>query len=178
MTTVGHALTGLAIGVLCVPRRFSTLKKAGLLVAFAIIANMPDLPAAGWGHNRYYFSHSLFVTLLILAVLLVIFGWSRRVRTWLGGWPVLLCFAAAWGSHLLLDSFYNHSNGIRIFWPLSYESLSLAIPWFDVLNGWYAWDFHTLQIVVIEALFYGGPLMFCIFLRRRWGSKTHPPAEL
>jgi len=41
----------------------------------------------------------------------------------------------AWLSHMLLDSFYNHGQGVAIFWPLSDARLALPIPWFSVVYG-------------------------------------------
>ena len=86
MTQVGHTLTGLAIGVACLPGKRSARARLIHLVAFGFLANIPDLPLKNWGHDLYYFSHSLFVNLLLILIALSAFiffekyeGKSRRM---------------------------------------------------------------------------------------------------
>ncbi len=139
MTGVGHGLVGAACGVVCMPAGISWRQKAVHLLAFVVLANLPDLPLPPyWGHNLYYFSHSLFVNLAVIGVavvlvnyLVVLFPGARdnpayRWIVWLG--------VLAWLSHLLLDTFYNHGKGLLMFWPLSTARLALPVPWLAVLT--------------------------------------------
>jgi membrane-bound metal-dependent hydrolase YbcI (DUF457 family) len=81
---------------------------------------------------------------------------------------VVAAGAAAWLSHFLLDSFYSHGHGIRIFWPVSDAALNLAIPWFHVLKRSSPPDLATLRTLAIEALSYGALLAACLIWRHRW----------
>ena len=172
MTTVGHSLAGLAIAALVVPRGWSVRAKVAGFTAFALLANLPDAPLPGWGHSRYLISHSLFVALAAVAVPVAALAALRRPRAWLGGWPVVLGGAGAWLSHLLLDTFYNHGRGLRMFWPASRTAaLKLPVPWFSVLRGGWAADVYSLRIATIELLCYGGLLAACVLARRRFGVR-------
>jgi hypothetical protein len=133
MTQVGHTLTGLAIGVLCLPSPTSRLTKAVHLAAFLLLANTPDFPFDNWGHDRYDISHSLFVNLLLITTAMLVVSFTPKLRAGIGGGPVITGAVIAWLSHLLLDSFYNHGLGVAIFWPFSPARLALPIPWFSLL---------------------------------------------
>ena len=74
--------------------------------------------------------------------------------------------AAAWLRHFVLDSFYSHGLGVRIFWLFSDASLNLAIPWFHVLQREWSPDSATLRIFGTEALCYGALLGACLIWRR------------
>jgi membrane-bound metal-dependent hydrolase YbcI (DUF457 family) len=133
MVFAGHIITGASLGVLCMPERAATRHKAVHLAVFMLLAEIPDLPIRNWGHDQYYISHSLFSNLLFIGIAVILLGFSSTLRTKAGRWPVILCGAAAWLSHLLLDSFYNHAKGAPIFWPFSEGRLSFPIPWLSVL---------------------------------------------
>jgi membrane-bound metal-dependent hydrolase YbcI (DUF457 family) len=168
MTSVGHCLTGLSIAALVVPRGWPRREKVVTFAAFVLMANVPDAPLPSWGHFHYKVSHSLFVNLALLSVaaglLMSLRAWrSQAVRRW-----VVAGGAAAWLSHLLLDSFYSHGRGIRIFWPVSDAALNLAIPWFHVLQRGPPPDLAMLRIFGIEALCYGALLGACLIWRRNW----------
>ena len=168
MTSVGHCLTGLSFAAWVVPRSWERKEKAVAFAAFILVANAPDLPLPFWGHYSYRVSHSLFVNLALLAVAVGLLmssrAWrSEAVRRW-----VVAGGAAAWLSHLLLDSFYSHGHGIRIFWPVSDAALNLAIPWFHVLRRGSPPDLATLRILAIEAVCYGALLGACLIWRRLW----------
>jgi membrane-bound metal-dependent hydrolase YbcI (DUF457 family) len=168
MTSVGHCLTGLSVAVLVVPRSWERKQKVVAFSAIVLVASVPDLPVPFWGHFSYRVSHSLFVN---LALLLVVVGLLASLRVWRSepAWRwVVAGGAAAWLSHFLLDSFYSHGHGIRIFWPLSDASLNLAIPWFHVLQRGSPPDLAALRIFAIEAVCYGALLVACMVWRRRW----------
>jgi len=135
MTQVGHSITGAALGVLCLPQSASTKQTVTHVVAFVLLSNIPDLPLKNWSHEKYHVSHSIFVNLLLIITTIVILAYLRDVRTRIGGWPAMVSGTIAWLSHLLLDSFYNHGNGIAIFWPLSDARLVLPIPWFSTVTS-------------------------------------------
>jgi len=168
MTSVGHCLTGLSIAALVVPRSWARKEKVAAFAALTLVANTPDLPLPFWGHYSYRVSHSLFVNLALVAVVV---GLLIGSRAWQGkeAWRwVVAAGAAAWLSHFLLDSFYSHGHGIRIFWPVSDAALNLAIPWFHVLQRNSPPDLATLRTLAIEALSYGALLAACLIWRHRW----------
>jgi hypothetical protein len=133
MTQVGHSLVGLAVGVMVAPRQLSWRGRLVYGATFAALANLPDLPAPNWGHDRYHISHSLFVNALLITLIWAALGWHAGLRGRLGGWAVAVGGGLAWLSHLPLDSFYNHGLGVAIFWPLSDASLVLPITWFSTV---------------------------------------------
>jgi len=167
MTSVGHCLTGLSFAALLVPRSWERKEKLATFAAFTLVANAPDLPLPFWGHYNYRVSHSLFVNLALVAVVVGLLISSRAWRSEAARRWVVLGGAAAWLSHLLLDSFYSHGHGIRIFWPVSDGALRLPVPWFHVLQRDSPADLATLQILATEALCYGALLAACVIWRRR-----------
>jgi hypothetical protein len=166
MTPLGHSLMGVSLGALVIPRGWSRRPKWLAFGVFGLLASGPDWPAPFWGHSQYHVSHSLFVNLGLMAVVAVLVAALPRVRAALGGWPVVCAGAAAWLSHLLLDSFYSHGNGVRIFWPLSDAALSLSMPWFDVLRVGVPLR-AALGIFAVEFAFYGSLLGLCLLWRAR-----------
>ena len=166
MTLVGHSLLGLSLGALAIPRGWSRRPKLLAFGVFGLLAGGPDLPAPLWGHSRYLISHSIFVNLGLIAGVAALAAASPRLRGALGGWPLVCAGAAAWLSHLLLDSFYSHGNGVRIFWPLSRDVLSLPMPWFDVLHVGAPPDV-ALKIFAVEFAFYGSLFGLCLLWRAR-----------
>jgi membrane-bound metal-dependent hydrolase YbcI (DUF457 family) len=130
MTLVGHSLVGAAIGTACMPDALTgPLARVVFLTGFMIFANVPDIPLRNWGHHRYDISHSVPVTLVLIAVIAAGIRLSGRGRRTIGSPQVLIGGAAAWLSHMLLDSFYNHGLGLMVWWPLFNVRLALPIPW-------------------------------------------------
>jgi len=141
---------------------------AWLVPAFALAANVPDWPLPSWGHDRYDISHSLFVSLGAMALLGVVLALARR---WIGRplppRSVFAGIAVAWLSHFALDGFYNHGRGIAIYWPLSEGRLDLSFSsWFANLQGGWSLSAHNLQVLTIEALFFGSVLLLGLAIRR------------
>jgi hypothetical protein len=167
MTTVGHSLLGAAIGTACMPE---ALKKpwaqAAFLAGFMVLANLPDIPVPGWGHDRYDVSHSIPIAVLAITAIAVAIRLSPLGRRWVGSVPVLLGGAAAWLSHMLLDSFYNHRMGLRVWWPLSDARLALPIPWLGHLWGPGLSGDHFLVVLGEVATFL--PLVLLAIVWRRW----------
>jgi hypothetical protein len=168
MTEVGHLLMGATIGVLSVPKSVDKTHKTVHIAAFMFLAILPDLPFKGWGHDRYYFSHSLFVSLLLISWLALTFLFLKSLRIKLGNWPVVFSGALAWLSHLLLDSFYNHGKGIMIYWPFSEARLALPIPWFGLGIGT---PLEILRVLLIELVSYAPLLMLAVWIRQKWDRK-------
>lgn len=140
-------MIGLAIGSLAVGRRPIRQRLAGL-AAFVALANLPDWPLPGWGHDAYHVSHSLAVNLVLIAIA------AGLLSRWLG-WRVLVAGAAAWLSHLLLDSFYNHGLGVQIGSPAIDYRLNLPIPWLQTLDVANLLSWRNASVVVFELLTFG-----------------------
>lgn len=169
MTTMGHSLTGLSIGVLCLPGGKRWWWIVLFLNAFIGLSNIPDWPFPFWGHNRYEVSHSLFVNTGLAALLVLAIGAYGAIRRRVGGWRVLVCGGLTWVGHLLLDTLYNHGQGLAMFWPFSEASLALPLPWFSTLRETLVPDAHMARVLLIEAGFYGALLLACIAIRVwRW----------
>ena len=154
MTQVGHVLAGAAIGILCKPDRTPPKWLVVYFGAFLLLANIPDLPFKGWGHDRYDVSHSIFVNLLLIAIVVAVLLFGKDFWGKIGGWKVMAGGAAAWLSHLLLDSFYNHGHGVAIFWPLSGASLALPMPWFSVVTEPMYFSAAGFREYLTEGVFY------------------------
>lgn len=166
MTPVGHSLMGASIAVLCLPSRSSRWTRCLGLICFIILANLPDAPLPGWGHDRYWFSHSIIVNgIVMLAAVILCYSWRAGVR-WLGGLPVIAGGLLSWLSHFLLDTLYNHGRGLAMFWPFGSWRLALPIAWFSVMNGIpKTLDGRVLRILGIELLAYGTLLVLALFWR-------------
>ncbi|MGI6087529.1 MAG: metal-dependent hydrolase [Kiritimatiellia bacterium] len=150
MTHVGHSLTGVALGMLCLPKDATPGRMFLQLFVFFNLANLPDWQFNGWGHSNYNVSHSLFVNLALMLCVFLPLAYAPGLRARLGGWPVLICGGLAWLSHLLLDSFYEHGQGIAILWPLSDWRLSLPVPWFSILHGSRFSTEHLVRVYTTE----------------------------
>jgi membrane-bound metal-dependent hydrolase YbcI (DUF457 family) len=130
MSPVGHSLIGLSFAAVALPSVRGRNRQIGLAIAFVAIANLPDWPIPNWGHDRYDISHSFFVNLML--IVLAVSLW-RAIPLFKSTIPFrcMLLGAGAWLSHLVLDSFYNHGQGIAIFWPFSDGRINFPIPWFN-----------------------------------------------
>jgi len=168
MTSTGHFLTGISIGILCLPKNSTKIRRAAHLSVFTILSIIPDLPFQGWGHgNKYYFSHSLFVNLALILVLLIPFLLFAGLRRKIGGWRVLLGAPLAWLSHLLLDALYNTGFGVAIYWPVSAARLILPVPWLSLSQGpLYPFNLANLKIVAIETVTFLPLLLLAVLIRR------------
>jgi membrane-bound metal-dependent hydrolase YbcI (DUF457 family) len=164
MTFAGHMLTGATIGVLCKPERVSKRWQPLYFGIFLLLAMMPDLPFPKWGHNSYRVSHSIFVNLVLITIVLVP-AWFLRDRV--GGWRVIVGGCLAWLSHLLLDSFYNHGHGVAIFWPFSRSRLVLTIPWFSAVTPETRYTWHGFREYLTEFACYFPLLLLALGLRKR-----------
>lgn len=133
MTQMGHSLVGASLGIIALTKYKNLPSSLGTIFLFIFFSNIPDLPIPLWGHDRYYFSHSLFITIIVAILLVSVyllfskFWWKKAPDVKFLALMVLALF-----SHLLLDSFYNHGFGVAIFWPFSSASLVLPIPWLSV----------------------------------------------
>ena len=143
------------------------LRTGGIAFAFVALANLPDWPLPGWGHDQYRVSHSLFVNggLIVLAIV------AARIfasKAWYGSWRFLGLAAMAWLSHLLLDSFYSHGRGIVILWPISNGRLKFPIPWFENFDlSQSVFSQFNLTVFGIEFVSYTPILLAAIFVSYR-----------
>ena len=171
MTPVGHSLVGATIAAACLPLRLSKTTCFLGFTSFIFLANLPDAPLPGWGHHRYYISHSVFVNVAFIAGLLLIGSLWRTGREQLGGWRMLTGGAAAWLSHFLLDTFYNHGRGLAMFWPLSDAHLALPIPWFSTMHPFPPYlNSHSIRVWAVELLVYSVLLGLALTWRYRIGK--------
>ena len=175
MTQVGHSLTGLTIGLMCLPKDRSIRWRLYYFMSFIVLANIPDIPIKYWGHDRYGISHSLFVNLLFITMLFILLGVLKHIRTAIGNYRVMIGATFAWLSHLLLDTLYNHGNGLAMFWPFSQGHLALPVPWFSVVpNSPPPFTGQHLRIYLIEWMAYFPFLLVVlglrIFLHHRTGK--------
>jgi membrane-bound metal-dependent hydrolase YbcI (DUF457 family) len=165
MTPIGHTFTGLAIGYLAVPRATPFKPKIVLLAGFAVVASAPDLPLPYWGHFRYDISHSIFSTAVGILLLELVLAWRFRGREPVG-WRVMLGLTVAWYSHLLLDTLYNHAQGLAIFWPVSDKSVALPVPWLSRGDREYLFSLHNVMVAVYEFLTFA-PLVVIAYLMKK-----------
>ena len=165
MTPVGHSLLGASVALVVLPRDATPKRKFLTVLAFALIANIPDYKLPSWGHERYDISHSIYSNMAIWIPLFLVLVIWKRARIALGGFRILLAAPIAWMSHMILDSTYNHANGIAIFWPFNDRRLAMPIPWFEVLRYPLSWG-QAPKVFGIEALVYGMVLLSVLVLRR------------
>ncbi|TWT90484.1 hypothetical protein Mal64_08750 [Pseudobythopirellula maris] len=173
MSPVGHTLTGLAIGRLATPHEWAPRVRAISLFVFVLLANAPDAPLPGWGHERYQVSHSLLVTLLAIAAgVVAVRQVDRRSRLCA---TVYAGAAAAWLSHLLLDTFYSHGKGLAMFWPLGDGRLAMPIPCFSHMQLSPLLSLFNLRVFAVELAAYGVLLAVVWIATRRRLAVTPPP---
>jgi membrane-bound metal-dependent hydrolase YbcI (DUF457 family) len=156
MTVVGHSFVGATVAVAIAPWAQTRRARIAILAAFALLANVPDWPLPGWGHDLYDVSHSVFTNLGLMVVAGGAALCFRRVRRVKGLGRLAVGGVLAWASHFVLDATYNHGRGIRIFWPFSRARLTLTLPWFETLRQPVP-DFHhhAASVFGIEMLVYG-----------------------
>ena len=138
---------------------------------------MPDIPLGGWGHDRYFLSHSAFVNVLGVAAMLGALGAAAGLRRRIGGWPVAIAASAAWLSHLLLDSFYNHGKGVMVGWPFNRWRLNLSLPWFHTFYPESRLSGPNVEVMLVELAFYGPLLAACLALRHLGSGAARPTAQ-
>ena len=152
MTFVGHSLVGAALAQATLPAGAGWKQWLLVVNAYVLLAFFPDLPLPGWGHSAYFFSHSLFVNLL-LAIPLTVIGCRGCIRQ--ASCALVIGAAMAWLSHLPLDAIYNHGRGVAIYWPFSQAVLNLPLPWFETLDIHAPLTAaHNTRVFLIEALVY------------------------
>lgn len=155
MSPVGHSLIGLAIGAATIRDR-RPCDRAIALAGFVVLANLPDAPLPGWGHDAYHVSHSLPLTLCLIAGIGAIA--HRFVPT-----QLVVAGGLAWTSHLLLDSFYNHSLGVQIGWPIIDYRLNLPVLWLRTLDlAQPMWSGRNLSVFALEAVTFGPILWLAV----------------
>jgi hypothetical protein len=167
---VGHALAGLAVGVLAAgpralvraidpPAARRPIDSALLvMLPFAALGMLPDIDLLFGVHSMY--THSIGAVVLVLVI--------ARVVT--GGWRWAVAASLAYASHLLLDWLGHDTTppiGIMALWPISpayvQSNLHLFLPisrryW---VSGFLA---HNLTAVAREVLCLG-PLAFLAYWR-------------
>lgn len=167
MSPVGHSITGLALAALALPAGMKGPRLWLGSAAFIALANLPDWPLPGWGHDRYEVSHSLFVNLGLITIAALAWRAARPLRQILTT-RIFLLGTFCWLSHLLLDSFYNHGQGIYIGWPWLDLRLNFPVPCFRIVDlELPLWHTRNLSVFAIELLAYIPGLALCIGFRLR-----------
>ena len=167
---LGHALAGVAVGVLAsgpralvrsldppaAKRPIDTALLA--MLPFAALGMLPDLDLLFGVHSMY--THSVGAALLVLLV-------ARMVT---GGWRWAVAAALAYGSHILLDWLGHDTTppiGVMALWPFTaayYQSdLHLFLP---ISRRYWVAGFlaHNLTAVAREIISVG-PLAFLAYWR-------------
>lgn len=175
MTPVGHSLMGLAIGCVAIPCDFTRRQTTVVLAAFVALANAPDWPLPGWGHDRYDVSHSLFVTIACMAVAAAVAAVLLR-RTLYFQWRLIIGGVVAWLSHLLLDTLYDGRKGLAMFWPVSDVRVSLPVPCFRTMQLSPLVSAHNASVFAIEAVVYG-TILGLVLLGRQWNERRRIAAN-
>jgi len=166
MTTVGHSIMGLALGTAFLPRGLSKWSGAGFLVLMAAMACLPDWRVPFNRHLfKYHYHHSLLVNCIILAAIAGTMAIAGRLKS-RRGWLVVAAISAAVLSHLLMDSFYSHAQGVQIGWPLGSYRLTLPIPWLHVQKQIGSFDWFHNRIRLMEILTFGPLLALTIIVRK------------
>ena len=86
---------GATIAVMVMPTDALPFRRKVTLAIFVLLANVPDLPFPGWGHDHYPRSHSLLVNVALLGSLAVMLAAWRSSRVWAGGCAVLAAAVVA-----------------------------------------------------------------------------------
>jgi hypothetical protein len=141
---------------------------------YVLLAFLPDLPLPGWGHARYFFSHSLFVNLLLIIPLTGIACYYRS-RKGFASYPLVAGAVVAWLSHFLLDAIYNHGQGVAIYWPFSAAVLNLPLPWFVTLDMRQPLTAaYNVRVFLVEAQFYLPVFIGALLVRYAWQQRRNP----
>ena len=168
MTFVGHSLVGAALAQATIPAGASWKQWLFIVNLYVLLAFFPDLPLPGWGHALYFFSHSLYVNLLLIIPLAGMACYYRSCKR-VSSYPLVAGAAAAWLSHFPLDAMYNHGQGVAIYWPFSEAVLNLPLPWFTTLDMHQPLSAaHNAKVFLVEALFYLPLLMAALLGRKAW----------
>ena len=174
MTIIGHSLMGATLAVLFSPALLYERRKAIIIGVFIFIAYIPDPPFPGWGHWQYHVSHSVFVNLLLIVPTVLVMLYLKYAKN-IGSYSLILAVPMAWLSHFVLDSLYNHGQGVGIFWPFSTKKLALPISWFSTLQTTpVVFSIANLKVFIIEFLVYVSILLLAFLARKRY-VKSHSP---
>ena len=161
---VGHALGGLAVGLLGsewpgATNRATTRapwlgRPAGRAALFAVLACSPDLDLLVGAHSMY--THSLGAA---VAVTVMLFAWLRDPRIALAG-------GAAYASHVLFDWMGHDTSpplGVMALWPLSMEHYMAPVPVLGPVSRRYwlpGFWMHNFKVVLSELALFGAAASF------------------
>jgi inner membrane protein len=170
-TPLGHALAGVAVGVLITGRRPLTSPGKDLLI-FAALAQAPDLDFIPGliigqpGAFHHGLSHSLGASLVVG---LLAAWWGRR-RSDAFRWGLVgasICFAQVLVDALTLDT--TAPIGVPLWWPLTSEYFCFHPIFKDVVRGRLTWDLirHNLLAAAWEAVVLGSLAALSLAVRRR-----------
>ncbi len=167
MTTLGHSLTGLAAFAVVIPSRSFGLGQLVWAALFIALASTPDWPLPGWGHQDLLVSHSLWLNIALCAAVAAIL--KKLAPDRFAETPLLAAGAAAWLSHILLDTLYGDLSGMAIFWPFSSAVVSLPVPWLRTLPHLPPpFDATVISILTLEFLTFAPLVLLGYWLGRKW----------
>jgi len=174
MTPVGHSLFGATVAMAVIPTMAGRWRTCGIVAVCVAAALIPDYRISGWGHYRYEVSHSVLVNLALMVPLALGAYLVGPLRRLVGGGRVVVGVGAAWLSHLLLDSFYNHGRGVGVLWPVSRWRLTLPIPIFESLQSTSRGiDVHMVRIASVELVAYSAVLLVAMMVRHKLTKPAH-----
>ena len=155
---IGHTLAGVAI-----PLAFGIYDPV-LIGASMLVANIPDWPLKGWGHDEYLVSHSLpLLALLATLAIVIASAFSPHVNAWLA----LVLF-----SHIAFDASYKHDLGVPCWWPFSKANLQF-LPIFTPMRSADFLDKRNYPAYLSDLIIMGGYILgfmgvrLCVFLLSR-----------
>ena len=183
---MGHALAGVAVGCLItvgsrivtrpgIRRSHSSLGVFSTwwlaILAFSLLGMLPDLDFVAGLHSTY--THSLGAA-TVVGVASALFIHTQRLST-------AFAFAAAYGSHVLLDWLGTDTvtpKGIMALWPLSRKFFLSEQQWFDYVCREYwlgeCWR-HNVKAVGWELAILGPAALAAAYLIRSWiGPQPQP----
>jgi hypothetical protein len=174
MTFVGHSLVGASLAQAAIPVGASWKRWLVTVNVYVLLAFFPDLPLPGWGHTRYFFSHSLFINGLLI---ITAAGMAYRYlcRQGIDAFPLLALAAVAWLSHFPLDALYNHGQGVAVYWPFSDAVLNMPLPWFATLDMRQPLTAaYNVKVFLVETLFYLPLFGAALLGRYAWLRRRKP----
>ena len=148
---IGHALGGIAIAWVAVPRR--NWNTAAILAAVALA---PDLDLLVGDHRGI--SHSVGAAVLVGAMAAALWSACAPVALRRDRLRVALCVTLAWASHIVLDWLSNDTRppiGVMALWPLTRDYYKAAIEIFPAVSrqccGTRFW-LYNIRAVLVECL--------------------------
>ena len=152
MATVGHLITGLAVG---------RAHDRGLwkMVALSFVAEWPDIDFIFFNHEDHApyahrgCTHSVFLSIVVGVVAAVVFR-NERLRNG-------VAFGVASATHGLIDSFGALGTPVCVLWPFYGGRIETGHRFIPVMSFY----FHPNRTLVIELLAFSPLLIYALWPR-------------